>query len=86
VKRTRLYRAIDFDPVGDYTRALHAEIDRQVAELLVLHRPGVGALHDSLAELLFDRGQGVRLLDWVNNAVNDVTVETVDCDPNCGTP
>jgi len=30
--------------------------------------------------------KGVRLLDWVKNAVNDVKVETVDCDPDCGTP
>ena len=29
---------------------------------------------------------GVRLVDWLNDAVTDKPIESIDCDPNCGAP
>jgi len=67
-------------------RALHVEIDAKSPNYSYLIAPGSEHCTILYPSFYSIEVKGVRLLDWVKNAVNDVKVETVDCDPDCGTP
>jgi hypothetical protein len=67
-------------------RALHVEIDAKSPNYSFFIAPGSEHCTILYPSFYSIEVKGVRLLDWVKNAVNDVKIETVDCDPDCGTP
>jgi hypothetical protein len=67
-------------------RSFHLEIDAKLPNYSYLIAPGSEHCTILYPSFYSIEVKGVRLLDWVKNAVNDVKVETVDCDPDCGTP
>jgi hypothetical protein len=67
-------------------RAVHAEIDAKSPNYSSFIAAGSDHCTINYASFYSLESNGVRVVDWVNDVVNDVKVENVDCDPDCGSP
>ena len=67
-------------------RAHVAEIERSTPNFASFIAPGSQHCIIGFENFYSMESGGVRLVDWLNDVVTDQTVESLQCEPNCGAP
>jgi hypothetical protein len=67
-------------------RAVQAEIEAKSPNFAAFIAAGAQHCAINYARFYSVEAKGVRLVNWLKDLVNDVTIDPVDCSPDCGAP